>query len=122
MNISPCAAPYHHYFELFTSFLEWVVLYETGSRSFIHYLDDFVFIALQGREYTFLLDTFHLLMTRFRVPLSTKQTWTGGGPVTTISFLDIEIDWMDMVFHLPKEKLSRLLDLVNGFCSVSKVT
>lgn len=34
-----------HFFEMFSTFLEWVVRFETGSRAIIHYLDDFLFVA-----------------------------------------------------------------------------
>lgn len=35
-----------HYLKLFSSFLQRVVQCETSSRSVIHYLDDFLFVAL----------------------------------------------------------------------------
>lgn len=109
-----------HFFELFSSFLEWVVRYETSSRSVIHYLDDFLFVAPGGSEQCqYLLDTFRFLMDRFGVPLSSEKT---EGPQTVITFLGIEIDSVNMVFRLPADKLTKLMDLVNGFCAVRKVT
>lgn len=64
-----------HYFELFSSFLEWVVRSETGSLSIIHYLDDFLSVGPSGSgRCLFLLDTFHFLMSRFGVPLSQEKT------------------------------------------------
>lgn len=109
-----------HYFELFSSFLEWVVRVETGSRSVIHYLDDFLFVSPGGSDgCRHLLDTFRFLMGHFGVPLSAEKT---EGPVTVLSFLGIEIDSVNMVFRLPVDKLARLTDLIDGFCSVRKVT
>lgn len=109
-----------HFFELFSSFLEWVVRYVTSSRSIIHYLDDFLFVSPGGSgRCKYLLDSFRFLMERFGVPLSVEKT---EGPQTVISFLGIEIDSINMVFRLPADKLEKLLGLVNGFCAVRKVT
>lgn len=109
-----------HYFELFSTFLDWVVRYETGSRSVIHYLDDFFFVSPGGSGLCqFLLDTFRFLMDKFGVPLSAEKT---EGPCTVLSFLGIEIDSVQMVFRLPADKLSKLVDMIDGFCSVRKVT
>lgn len=33
------------YFETFATFLQWVVMYESGCEGIIHYLDDFLFIG-----------------------------------------------------------------------------
>ncbi|KAM3936780.1 LOW QUALITY PROTEIN: uncharacterized protein RB166_000609 [Leptodactylus fuscus] len=108
------------FFELFSSFLEWVVRYETRSRSIIHYLDDFLFVAPAGDSLCqFLLDSFRSLMCRFGVPLSREKT---EGPTTVLSFLGIELDSVHMVFRLPRDKLERLSSLLRGFLSVSKVT
>lgn len=109
-----------YFFELFSSFLEWVVRYETSSRGVIHYLDDFLFVSSgDSPQCQFLLDTFKFFMGKFGVPLSMEKT---EGPTTTISFLGIEIDSIGMVFRLPDDKLRKLLDLVEGFCAASKVT
>lgn len=79
-----------HYFEMFSSFLEWVVRFETNSRSVIHYLDDFLFVAPgSSSQCRFLLDTFRYFMQRFGVPLSAEKT---EGPTTKLSFLGIELD------------------------------
>lgn len=93
--------------------------YETGSRSVIHYLDDFLFVSPGGSEQCqYILDTFRFFMDRFGVPLSAEKT---EGPRTVISFLGIELDSVNMVFRLPADKLAKLMDLVNGFCAVRKV-
>lgn len=109
-----------YFFELFSSFLEWVVRYETSSRSIIHYLDDFLFVSPGASDQCqFLLDSFKYFMGQFGVPLSLEKT---EGPLTVLSFLGIEIDSVNMVFRLPEDKLAKILDMVNGFCSVKKVT
>lgn len=80
-----------------------MVCYESRSRSVIHYLDDFLFIAPKGSDARgFRLDTFRFLMERFVVQLSVDKA---EGPVTVISFLGIEIDSVAMGFRLPHDKL-----------------
>lgn len=71
-----------HYFKLFSSFLELVVRFEMDSRSLIHYLDDFLFIASGSiNNCTFLLDTFRFWMCQFKVPLLAEKM---EDPTTTI--------------------------------------
>lgn len=78
-----------YFFELFSSFLEWVIRYETASSSITHYLDDFFFVAPgDSSQCLFLLDTFRFFMSHFGVPLSMEKT---EGPTTVLSFLGIEI-------------------------------
>lgn len=109
-----------YFFELFSSFLEWVVRYEASSRCVIHYLDDFFFVSPGGSDQCqFLLDTFKFFMLKFGVPLSAEKT---EGPTTILSFLGIEIDSVRLVFRLPEDKLKKLIDVVDGFCAVRKVT
>ncbi|KAM4031882.1 LOW QUALITY PROTEIN: uncharacterized protein ACNLHF_019259 [Anomaloglossus baeobatrachus] len=109
-----------YYFELFSSFLEWVVRWDSGSHSITHYLDDFLFVGpSDSPQCQFLLDNFCRLMEKFGVPLSQGKTV---GPVSTLSFLGIEIDSKAMIFRLPSDKVSALLSLLMGFRSVRSVT
>lgn len=97
-----------HFFKLFSLFLELVVRYETGSRSVIHYLDDFLFISPGGSDQCqYLLDTFRFM--KFGVPLSQEKT---EGSCTVLSLLGIEIDSVCMVSRLPADKLAKLSDLI----------
>lgn len=122
MPVYPWAAPLPiiYLFELFSSFLEWVIRYETASRCIIPYLDNFLFFSPGGSGHcSFLLDTFSFFMSKFGVPLSMEKT---EGPTTVLSFLGIEIDSIRMVFRLLKDKLKKLLDMVEGFCAARRVT
>ncbi|CAJ0939651.1 unnamed protein product [Ranitomeya imitator] len=65
-----------HYFELFSTFLDWVLRYKTGSNSTIHYLDDFLFVGPgDSRLCSFLLQKFKFLTVKFGVPLSPDKTF-----------------------------------------------
>lgn len=108
------------YFEVFSSFLEWVVKFETGFTSITHYLDDFLFVGpADSPVCSRLLQTFRYFMGRFGVPLSEEKT---EGPVSALSFLGIEIDTIAMEFRLPEEKLARLQTQIDSSLAAKKVT
>ncbi|KAM4025788.1 uncharacterized protein ACNLHF_026226 isoform 2-T4 [Anomaloglossus baeobatrachus] len=114
-----CAISCRH-FELFSSFLEWVIKDDSGSKLVTHYLEDFLFVGPAGSDRcSNVLMRFKELMGVFGVPLSEEKTV---GPLSCLSFLGIEIDTMDMVFRLPVEKIDKLLGLIDGFHSLKKVT
>ncbi|CAJ0945005.1 unnamed protein product [Ranitomeya imitator] len=105
------------YFELFSTFLEWVARKITRLT---HYLDDFLIVGPAGSDVcAAALAQFKDAMAHFGVPLSPEKTI---GPVPVITFLGIEIDSVAMEFRLPKEKIDKLLDLISGCISVGKVT
>ncbi|XP_066446924.1 uncharacterized protein [Eleutherodactylus coqui] len=109
-----------YYFEVFSSFLEWMLRFETDIPSVLHYLDDFLFVGPpEAGVCGFLLASFQKLMRRAGVPLSAEKTV---GPVTSLEFLGIEIDTREMVFRLPEEKIARLRQMVETVSTARKVT
>ncbi|XP_073419122.1 uncharacterized protein [Dendrobates tinctorius] len=109
-----------HYFELFSTFLDWVVRHETGSNSTVHYLDDFLFVGPRDSKLgSFLLQKFKFISRRFGVPLSPEKTI---GPCNVLPFLGIEIDTNEMIFRLPADKLEKTLQIVKSFIVKKKVT
>ncbi|CAJ0961225.1 unnamed protein product [Ranitomeya imitator] len=108
------------YFELFSTFLEWVARKITRQTAITHYLDDFLIVGPAGSDVcSTALAQFKDAMEHFGVPLSPVKTI---GPVSVITFLGIEINSVAMEFRLPKEKIEKLLDLISGCISVGKVT
>ncbi|XP_069595134.1 uncharacterized protein [Ranitomeya imitator] len=108
------------YFELFSTFLEWVARKITRLTAITHYFDDFLIVGPAGSDVcAAALAQFKDAMAQFGVPLSPEKTI---GPVPVITFLGIEIDSVAMEFRLPKEKIDKLLDLISGCISVGKVT
>ncbi|XP_069584511.1 uncharacterized protein [Ranitomeya imitator] len=108
------------YFELFSTFLEWVARKITRLTAITHYLDDFLIVGPAGSDVcATALAQFKDTMAHFGVPLSPEKTI---GPVSVITFLGIGIDSVVMEFRLPKEKIDKLLDLISGCISVGKVT
>lgn len=99
-----------YYFELFSSFLEWLVVQLAGMHSLLHYLDDFLFIGLASsgqchRLLSILQDT----CEQFAIPLSADKTES---PVLGIIFRHRNRQ-VAKVFRLSGDKLVRLLSLVH---------
>ncbi|XP_066463235.1 uncharacterized protein [Eleutherodactylus coqui] len=108
------------YFDVFSSFLEWMLRVETGISSVLHYLDDFLFVGQANSTVCeFLLSCFRALMQKAGVPLSDEKTV---GPVSRLGFLGIEIDTEEMIFRLPDDKVARLRQVVELIGSSRKVT
>ncbi|CAJ0941654.1 unnamed protein product [Ranitomeya imitator] len=98
-----------YYFELFSSFLDWVVRYETQCDAVTHYLDDFLFWGPEDSDLPYIAG-------EFGIPLSAEKTI---GPVQTLTFFGIEIVSISMVFRLLAEKIQKMLSLIEGFISVN---
>ncbi|CAJ0925780.1 unnamed protein product [Ranitomeya imitator] len=111
---------YFYYFELFSTFLDWVVRYETGSKSLIHYLNEFLFVSPRNSKLcSDLLEKFKSISHKFGVPLSPDKM---EGPCNVLPFLGIEIDTNSMVFRLPKDKILKTQQMLKGFREVNQVT
>lgn len=98
------------YFELFSTFLEWVVKQEAQIPSVLHYLDDFLFIGPAASRVCALLSrTMERISLHFGVPLAPEKT---EGPTTVIKFLGILIDSDLMECRLPEDKVVDLREVV----------
>lgn len=106
-------------FEVFSSFLEWVVREVSGLESMIHYLDDFLCIGPPSSSVcAILLSTLQHTAERFGVPLAADKT---EGPTTEISFLGIVIDSMAMECRLPQGKLLDLQTEIRQVHGMKKI-
>lgn len=106
-------------FEVFSSFLEWVVREVSGLESMIHYLDDFLCIGPPSSSVcAILLSTLQHIAERFGVPLAADKI---EGPTTEISFLGIVIDSMAMECRLPQEKLVDLQTEIRRIHGMKKI-
>lgn len=106
-------------FELFSSFLEWVIRDVSGMDSVIHYLDDFLCVGpRESKGCAILLATLEHIAGKFGVPLAADKT---EGPTTVLSFLGIEIDTRDMECRLPGDKVDGLKRDVRDLMGQRKV-
>ena len=89
--------------------LEWI-LRQRGISSCVHYIDDFLTVgAGASEECQHNLGLITTLCEELGVPLASDKV---EGPLTTITFLGIEIDTKRMELRLPQAKLDRLKDLI----------
>lgn len=101
-----------YFFELFSTFVEWVVIQEALVSSVLHYLDDFLFIGPPGsRVCAMLLRTMERVAVSFGIPLAPDKT---EGPATEIRFLGIVIDSLKMECRLPEDKVLDLKLIVGA--------
>ncbi|XP_072254199.1 uncharacterized protein [Pyxicephalus adspersus] len=106
-------------FEMFSSFLEWVVKEVSGVQSIIHYLDDFLCVGPSGSSVCAnLLGTLEHVAGQFGVPLAGDKTV---GPVTELAFLGILLDSVHMECRLPEDKLEALKGEVRRACCLEKI-
>lgn len=55
-------------------------------------------------------------MGKFRVPLSEEKK---KGPDTVMSFLEVEIDTLEIFFWLPSDKIAKIQSLADSFLLVT---
>ncbi|XP_053388195.1 uncharacterized protein LOC128551371 [Mercenaria mercenaria] len=107
-------------FEKFSTFLQWLVSYEANCNNFDHLLDDFFMVNSNYTSCKFLMQSFESVCSALNVPLS-EDKWVG--PVQIITFLGLEIDAVNQMIRVPRDKVlkakSALLELVS--CSKNKL-
>lgn len=87
------------YFEMFSTFLHWVVVQRIGLLNVVHYLDNFLFVGpLQTGTCEVLLDAFMEMSCDFGIPLAAEKTEDPGACLT---FLGTELDMVALVVCLP---------------------
>lgn len=107
------------YFEMFSTFLHWVVNCQSGKDSVIHYLDDFLFVGPPDSNICLdLLQIFRGITQDFGVPLVEEKSCL---PTSSLEFLGIYIDTHRREFCLPEAKLAKLKTLLALFLQKKKV-
>ncbi|KAK6168530.1 hypothetical protein SNE40_021042 [Patella caerulea] len=93
-------------FEKFSSFLQWVLVVESGLQSVDHYLDDFLFAGPSNlSDCQTLMSYFADICKSLGVPLAQEKTV---GPTTHLTFLGLEIDTSTLEVKIPDDKLTKL--------------
>ena len=94
----PCSA-----FEKFSTFIEWKLRNQTGCRSMVHYLDDYLFCGKKDTgKCSFILKQFQAPAKQLGLPLAEEKT---EGPSTSLTFLGIELETIWQASRLPDNKL-----------------
>lgn len=107
-------------FEKFANFLQWVLETRVGVGGLLHYLDDFFFAGPYGtmvcRDQ---MHEFGRICSEFGVPIAEDKTF---GPTQVLVFLGLELDSIEMVVRIPKEKLLDLRAKLEEILGKKKVT
>jgi hypothetical protein len=83
-----------------------VVEKKSGISTLDHYLDDFLFAgAALTNDCKKLMNTFCFVSKELGIFIAENKT---GGPITKLTFLDLEIDTVLMKVKIPEEKLNKL--------------
>lgn len=109
-----------HYFESFSTFINWIIDKEISNVESLHYLDDFLFVGKSGSEDCLrALEKFLGLSDYLGIPLAQEKTVY---PTTCIEFLGITINSNTMEFYLPDNKILRIKALLAKLLSAKKTT
>lgn len=106
-------------FEEFSTFLELCVKQRSNSKWLIHYLDDFL-----GAENTDVacqkaMAIFRTIMQEINVPLADEKT---EGPSEVIIFWGLELDSLNMIVRIPREKIDEVVTKVKAMLLRKKST
>lgn len=94
-------------FELFATFLEWVIRLHAPQGKVEHYLDDYLFGGKGDTDQcATTMATFFNCCQQLGVPVANEKTV---GPTTTLIFLGLEIDSILMQIRIPKDKIKQLV-------------
>jgi hypothetical protein len=105
-------------FDLFASGLHWILEYELGWASILHYLDDFLGVISAAQDATLYAAGFDRLCADLGFLIKDKKSITG----TTADFLGLEIDTQAMEARLPADKQAKALSLVRTYLKRKSLT
>lgn len=93
-------------FEMFSTFLEWLVKDQSGFETVNHYLNDFIFKGSANTDHCkTLMQTFEDLCVEIGVPLKTDKTVA---PTSSLVYLGLEIDTVKMQVLFPQDNLKSI--------------
>ena len=98
--------------------LEWI-LRQRGVKAVIHYIDDFLLLGPPSSpECKEALAVTHQTCQELGVPIAPEKT---EGPITSITFLGIQLDSTSMTVSIPQDKLTKLQSMVRAACKLESV-
>jgi hypothetical protein len=106
--------------EKFATALHWIIQDKSRNPSILHYLDDFLFMGPPNSDQCgTTLTLFKHICQDIGIPIALEKT---SDPTTTLIFLGIEFDTVNMVMRLPNDKLTTLKDRIQNFLNSKKQT
>lgn len=99
-------------FETFSTALQWIACTKFGVPTMLHILDDFLFLGLPDSSICKLaLHQFMSICDVLGVPIKGEKT---EGPSTTLIFLGIELDTVNMEAKSPEEKIVKIQNALHS--------
>ena len=105
-------------FELFSTSIEWIARHKLEIEELLHLLDDFLFVSSTHDQCQRNLNRFISLCSQLGVPIAPNKTF---GPSTTLTFAGIELDSIRSEARLPRDKITKCVEIINGFLPRKKV-
>ncbi|MES9994401.1 MAG: reverse transcriptase domain-containing protein [Candidatus Thiodiazotropha sp.] len=106
-------------FTLLSEAIHWILTNNYGVECLFYLLDDFLAITRPSSDGDRTMALLTLVFNRLRVPIHPTKTV---GPVTSLEYLGVFINSVDMKAYLPQEKLSRIISMIDAFRHKRKVT
>lgn len=107
-------------FETFSTALQWIACTKFGVPTMLHILDDFLFLGPPDSSICKLaLHQFMSMCDVLGVPINGEKT---EGPSTTLIFLGIELDTVNMEARLPEEKIVKIQNALHSAKRRKKMT
>ena len=106
-------------FEKFSSAIEQIARQSLGIAHITHLLDDFLILAKTEKECHSHLSAFLSFAHDMGIPISKQKTF---GPLTTMTYLGIEIDSVSFEVRLPQDKLNQCREKLQEAIGSSKMT
>ena len=106
-------------FNTFADVITWILTYHGGIEFIIHYLDDFLICAEDEETCTSWLRKFQDIMFYLGIPISHDKTVP---PSSVLIFLGIEIDTVEQIIRLPRDKFLELISTLNQWSLKKKCT
>ena len=106
-------------FETFSTFLEHVSKARLPNKKLLHYLDDFLGGHRSKEGCMTNMRIFAETMHELGVPLADEKT---EGPSHVLVYLGLELDSIEMVVRIPKEKMQEVVEKINSVIGRQKVS
>lgn len=106
-------------FERFSAAIQWIAMQRLAIPRVTHLLDDFLFALKSLAAGEAALSAFRKMANLIGLPLSEKKTV---GPATSLPFLGIQLDSVEMSASLPADKLASTMTAIENMLSSEKTT
>ena len=106
--------------EKVATFLNWLIINRSGSKTVDHYLDDFFFAGSPlCCECANLMSQFQDICEELGIPIASEKTQS---PTTCLTYLGYELDTIEMKIKIPPEKVFNILQKVKDALALKKIT